>query len=130
MQRTKSKTIGMDLRERIVKSYDEGELTRQEVAERFYVSLGMVKKLLAQRKRMGQIGDLHKRSGRKAYLTLERREQLSEAIQKQPDVTLAELRERLALKCSLVAIHYALEKMKISLKKNVIRQRARARRRA
>ena len=45
--------IALDLRERIVAAYDAKEGTREEVAKRFKVSLGMVKKLLAQRGRTG-----------------------------------------------------------------------------
>ena len=43
------KPISLDLRERIVAAYDEKQGTREEIAKRFRVSLGMVKKLLAQR---------------------------------------------------------------------------------
>jgi transposase len=39
----KRRTLSLDLRERILACYDEGESTREEVAERFRVSLGMVK---------------------------------------------------------------------------------------
>lgn len=44
------KPLSMDLRERILASYDAGEGTRQEVADRYKVSLGVVKKLLSRRK--------------------------------------------------------------------------------
>ncbi len=49
------KTIAFDLRERILAAYDDDEGTREEVARRFRVSLGMVKKLLQQRRRLGDI---------------------------------------------------------------------------
>ena len=42
------KPISLDLRERIVAACDAKEGTREEVAKRFKVSLGMVEKLLAQ----------------------------------------------------------------------------------
>ena len=44
------KTLSVDLRQRILNSYDEGLGNRQEIADRYRVSLGMVKKLLVQRK--------------------------------------------------------------------------------
>jgi transposase len=62
------KTISMDLRLRIVETYDEGKWTQEDVAKRFLVSLGLVKKLLMQRKRTGQIEARHRFSGRKARL--------------------------------------------------------------
>jgi len=40
------RTISLDLRERILEAYGEGETTRNQVAYRFRVFLGMVKKLL------------------------------------------------------------------------------------
>ena len=49
------KTISLDLRERILAAYDADEGTREEVARRFRVSLGMVKKLLQQRRRLGDM---------------------------------------------------------------------------
>ena len=44
------KAISMDLRKRIVEAYDSGEGTRQEIADRFKVSIHLVKKLLLQKK--------------------------------------------------------------------------------
>ena len=63
------KTIGLDVRERILRSYDQPGRTRAEVARWFGVSLGMVKKLLQQRRRLGEIGSLHHRAGRKPMIT-------------------------------------------------------------
>jgi transposase len=51
------KTLSLDLRVRILASYDAGKGTRQDIADRYDVSLGMVKKLLSQRKRTGDIAD-------------------------------------------------------------------------
>ena len=62
------RTLSLDLRERILVSYDHGEGTRDEVASRYRVSLGMVKKLLQQRRRTGQIGPRHQYSGRKPII--------------------------------------------------------------
>ena len=62
------KTLSLDLRERIVASYDHLEGSRQEIADRYRVSLGMVKKLLQQRKRTGDIGARHAYSGRKPII--------------------------------------------------------------
>ena len=61
------KTLSLDLRERILAAYDQTEGTREEVAERFRVSLGMVKKLLQRRRRLGDVRAQHHRSGRKPH---------------------------------------------------------------
>jgi len=123
------KTLSLDLRERILASYDAGKGTRQEIAARYDVSLGMVKKLLSQRKRTGDIAARYHVCGRKPYFTEELRLQIKNLIRKQKDITLEEIREFLKLNCSLPAIHYVLRDLDLTFKKNAARQRARARRR-
>jgi transposase len=59
------KTLSLDIRTRILACYDERKHTRDAVAKRFCVSLGMVKKLLRQRKATGEIGVLYHRAGQK-----------------------------------------------------------------
>ena len=111
------KTISMDLRLRIVETYDEGKWMQEEVAKRFLVSLGLVKKLLMQRKRTGQIEARHRFSGRKARLLPEHGPGLRNLLAKEPDLTLAEMKERLKLECSIAAIHWALGQMGLTYKK-------------
>jgi transposase len=123
------KTLSLDLRERILASYDAGRGTRQDIADRYDVSLGMVKKLLSQRKRLGDIASQYHVCGRKPYFTEELRGRIRELIRKRKDITLAEIRETLELNCSLPAIHYVLKDMNLTFKKNAARQRARTRRR-
>lgn len=111
------KTISLDLRERIVGAYDAGGSTRVEVAERFQVSLGMVKKLLQQRSKVGDIGSRHHLAGRKPKILEEHREALRRQVAARPDMTLGELREATGLDCSLPAIHYVLRDMGLTFKK-------------
>ena len=127
--RKSRKTVSLDLRERIMACYDEGRLTQQEVAERFRVSLGMVKKLRAQRQETGDLAPRHRYSGRKPLLTSSHRRRIGQLIAEQPDITLQEMREALVLDCTLPAIHYVVRDLKLTFKKNAARQRARARRR-
>ena len=111
------KTLSLDLRERILDWYDEGEGTREEVAGRFRVSLGMVKKLLAQRRRTGEIGARHHRSGRKPKLVGSHHRQMRALLAAKPDLTLEELRARAGLECALPTIHRALAAMGLTYKK-------------
>ena len=53
-------TISVDLRQRILASYDQGEGTREDIAKRFRVSVGFVAKLLSQRRRTKDIGPRHR----------------------------------------------------------------------
>jgi transposase len=111
------KTLSLDLRERIMAAVDAGQSTLQQIAERFMVSLGMVKKLVHQRKRTGTIAARHDQSGRKATITAGHRQQLAELIGKQSDVTLEEMRAALGLDCTVQAIFYVLKDMGLALKK-------------
>lgn len=111
------KTISLDLRERILASIDAGEGTREDIARRFRVSLGMVKKLIQQRKRIGSIANLHHRAGRKPMILEHHRTKLVDLLRLQPDLTLAELRTAIGLNCSLPAIHHALADLNLTYKK-------------
>lgn len=111
------RTLSLDLRERILASYDQQQGTRQQVAQRYRVSLGMVKKLLQQRRRTGDIAARHRYSGRKPVILRAHHRQLRALLGQKPDLTLKELRAAVALNCSLVAIHYALEKLGLTYKK-------------
>jgi transposase len=110
-------TLSLDLRTRIVSTCDEGRSTREEVARRYRVSLGMVKKLLQQRRATGDIAPRHHRSGRKPRIVATHHRQLRTLLRQKPDLTLAELRSAVALDCTLPAIHYALVKLGLSYKK-------------
>jgi transposase len=111
------KTLSMDLRERILVAYDAREGTRNDVALRFRVSLGMVKKLLQQRRRTGDVQPRHRFSGRKPLILEEHQQRMRQLLGKQPDMTLHELRSAVGLSCTLPAIHYALARMNLTYKK-------------
>ncbi len=111
------RTLSLDLRERILTSYDRKEGTREEIAARYQVSLGMVKKLLQQRRRTGDLRPRHRYSGRKPKILGSHRQQMRSLLSKKPDLTLKELRSAVQLSCSLPAIHYALEEMGLTYKK-------------
>lgn len=111
------KTISLDLRERILAAYDADEGSREAVARRFRVSLGMVKKLLQQRRRLGDVRPQHHRSGRKPRIVASHQHQLRALLDKKPDLTLKELRAATGLRCTLPAIHYVLVRLGLTYKK-------------
>ncbi len=111
------KTLSSDLRERILAAYDRDDGTRLQIAHRFDVSLGMVKKLIAQRQNTGDIGARHRFSGRKSKLTDMHHRKLRELVEEHSDKTLEELRPDLGVACSLTAIHNAPLKIGLSYKK-------------
>src|SRR5277367_5781088 len=111
------RTLSLDLRERILSSYDNAEGTRDQIAHRFRVSLGMVKKLLQQRRRTGDIAPRHHYAGRKPMIVAAHRRRMRSLLAKKNDLTLKELREAMGLKCSFQAIHVVLGKMGLTYKK-------------
>ena len=85
----------LDLRERIVAAHDMGGASRAAVATRFAVSLGFVKKLLAQRRRAGHVLVLPRGGGQKALFGADEHERLRAAVAAKNEASLAELsRER------------------------------------
>jgi len=111
------RTTSLDLRERILASYDNDEGTREAIARRFRVSLGLVKKLLRQRRHTGDIAPRHRYSGRKPTIVAAHRSQFRSLLAKKNDLTLKELRQATGLKCSLQAINVVLGKLGLTYKK-------------
>jgi len=118
-------TISLDLRERILASYDQKDGTREEIAGRYRVSLGLVKKLLQQRRRTGDIAPRHRFSGPKPRILSSHEQQMKLHLARKPDLTLAELRQVMQLDCTLPAIHYVLARLGLTYKKDTPRQRTR-----
>ena len=110
-------TLSQDLRDRIVAAYDRGDGTRQEIADRYDVSLGMVKKLLQQRRRTGDIAARHRFSGAKPKITMIHQKRLADLVFSHPDMTLEELRDAIDISCTPQAIHYVLIRMGLPLEK-------------
>ena len=110
-------TLSLDLRQRILASYDRGDGTRQQIADRYNVSLAMVKKLLQQRRATGDIAPRHYNSGAKPKITAAHQRRLRRLVRDTPDMTLEELRDALGVSCTPQAIHYALERIGLPLKK-------------
>jgi transposase len=113
------RTLSLDLRERILACYDAEEATRDQVAKRFRVSLGMVKKLIAQRRHTGEIASRYYRCGRKALILESHRKEMRKLLDAKADMTLKGLRGSLGLECTLTAIHYVLHSMGLTYKKRL-----------
>jgi transposase len=117
-----ARAYGDDLRRKFLSSYDEGEETLEELADRFLVSLGWAKKISAQRNRSGQAERVPHRAGRKAHAGGEGQQQVTAWIEAKPDLTLAEIQAKLSteagVKLSLPQIWHLLRKLGLRLKKS------------
>jgi transposase len=112
-----------DLRRRILEAYAQGEGSEPQLARRFRVSLGFVKKIRRQQLRTGQMERIPHHPGRKPRLTEPIRQQLRAWLQQQPDLTLAELQEKLRQHAQLQVSQPSLwvvlrQKMGLRLKKS------------
>lgn len=111
-----------DLRCRILEAYERGEGTQSELAQRFRVSLGYVQKIVRQRRRTGKMERVPHRPGRKPKFVEAIRERLRGWLREQPDLTLAELQEKLRqqeqLRVSVPSLWMVLRKMGLRLKKS------------
>jgi len=111
-----------DLRRKFLSAYDQGEGTLEELAERFVVSVGWGKKISAQRNRTGQAERVPHRAGRKPHAGAAARQQILVWIEAKPDLTLAEIQDRLrsqaAVRLSIPQIWRLLRTMGLRLKKS------------
>jgi transposase len=77
----------------------------------------MIKKLLQQRRRTGDIAPRYRFCGRKPMIGGEHRKQMQALLAKKNDLTLMELRTATGLNCSLQAINVVLGKLGLTYKK-------------
>jgi transposase len=81
----------LDLRQRVVRAYEQGYGSIAEVAEQFSVSTGFVKKMLRQWRSTGDLSPLPHGGGKPSSLPDALRQKLRRKVQKQDDISLAEL---------------------------------------
>ena len=114
------KPYSQDLREKIIRALESGE-TQEEVADRFTVSLSFVEKLWRRWRETGSCAALPHAGGRQRALR-EHEAAIREEVASQPDVTLAELSERLASagapSVSLATICAELQRLDLPRKKS------------
>jgi transposase len=120
-----------DLRERVLRALDRGDCPT-EIARRFEVSRCWVYRVRDRQQETGVRGSFPIGGHRRSRLA-EREQVLRKWIAAEPDLTLAELQQRLAqqgVETKIATLWHQLNKWKLTFKKNLARQRARARRRA
>jgi transposase len=114
-----------DLRERIVRAVEGGQLSLRRIAHLFAVSLSTIVRLLQRRRKTGSLLPEPHAGGPAPKLDAAAHERLRELVRQQPDATLAELRDRLGIRCSLMTVARALTRARITRKKKTRRARER-----
>jgi transposase len=120
-----------DLRERVLRALARGDRPT-EIARRFEVSRVWVYQVRDRERETGGRSSFQIGGHRRSRLA-EREQVLRDWIAAQPDLSLAELRQRLAqqgVSIKIGALWHQLNKWKLTFKKNLARRRARARGRA
>jgi transposase len=108
-----------DLRERIVAAVERGEHSLRQLAHLFAVSLSCIVRLLQRKRQTGSVQPKpHPGAARKLDAAAEAR--LLGLVREQPDATLAELRDRLGVPCSVMTIARALRRHHITRKKKTL----------
>jgi transposase len=120
-----------DLRERVLRALDRGDRPT-EIARRFEVSRIWVYQVRERVKQTGERSSFQIGGHRRSRVA-EMEQVLRAWIAAEPDLTLAELQQRLAkqrVSIKIGALWHQLNKWNLTFKKNLARQRARARGRA
>ena len=107
------------MRERVLNAYDNGYGSIPKVSELFGVSGIWIQKLLRQRRETGSIEPKKYKPGPKPKLSQSQRDRLCQLVAEQPDLTLAELRRKLRLRCSIATVWRALRQMGFTKKESV-----------
>jgi transposase len=111
------KPYSSDLRQRLVEAVERGEGTLRELADLFQVSLSFLVRLLRRYRDTGSVAPKPHAGGPQPVLDDHSVQELLRLVREQPDATLAELRDRLGVPCSLMTIARALKRHHITRKK-------------
>jgi transposase len=91
----------LDLRQKILRAYDQRRSSQRAIAALFGVSQSFVEKLLRRRRATGDIAPRPHAGGRRALCNEAARAVVRRLVQEQPDATRAEFCERLWIQQSL-----------------------------
>lgn len=121
------RAYSLDLRQRVMKAYDEGQWTVGQIAERFKVGEWWVHKLKRQRQSEGSLAPRKGAVGQPRSFQAEQLRQLVEYVDRHGDATLEQIREALGVHCTAATIHNTLKRLGYRYKKNAAGQRTRTR---
>lgn len=117
-----------DLRQRIVRGRQQG-MSSQELARRYQVSARVVNKYWKRYRENGELSSRQRGGYRRSRLSGHEKTLLA-WIDREPDLTLAQLQarcaEKLQIELTVSALWYRLKALGLSFKKNDARRRARA----
>lgn len=115
------KAYSLDLRQKIVDAYAQGNLSQRQLALQFRVALSFVEKLLKQYRETGSIAPKVRTEQTPTKLDSEQLSVLAQLVEANNDATLAELREQLRQKTGILigrsTVDRMVKKLNLSIKK-------------
>ena len=115
------KAYSLDLRQKIVDAYAEGNVSQRQLAKQFRVALSFVEKLLKQHRETGNIAPLVRTAQTPTKLNSEQLTVLEQIVAEKNDATLAELRAELEQKTGVLigrsTVDRMLKKLNLTVKK-------------
>jgi transposase len=123
------KAYSLDLRQKIVETYVEGNISQRQLAKQFRVALSFVEKLLKQHRETGNIAPKKRMNQTPTKLNDEQLKVLEHLVEENNDATLEELRELLEQKTGVrigrSTVDRMLRKLDLTVKKNTASNRKR-----
>jgi transposase len=115
------KAYSLDLRQRVVHAYEQGEGSVSEIAARFGVSTAFVKKMLKRWRETADLSPLAHGGGKPKSLSPGQHQLLKRKVRQQSDISLAELQsfldEKEKVQVHVSTISRALSGLGLPLKK-------------
>lgn len=125
------KAYSLDLRQKIVDAYAEGNISQRQLAKQFRVALSFVEKLLKQHRETGNIAAKKRMNQTPTKLNDEQLQVLEQLVEENNDATLEELRDLLKQKTGVQigrsTVDRMLRKLDLTVKKNTVSNRKRER---
>lgn len=119
----------LDLRQRIVDTYAEGNISQRQLAQRFRVALSFVQKILKQYRETGSLEPKQRLEQTPTKLNSAQLDILKNLVKANNDATLAELCDLLLqetnIRLGVSTMFRMLEKQDLTLKKNTSSKRKR-----
>lgn len=116
------KPYSVDLRQKIIDVYQEGNVSQRQLARQFRVALSFIQKLIKQYKETGNIAPKVRTKQTPTKLTDEQLQLLKQLVAENPEATLQELREKLAaiagVTISISTVHRMLRRIDLCAQKN------------
>lgn len=119
------KAYSLDLRQKIVDTYAEDNISQRQLSARFRVTLSFIEKLLKQYRETGNIAPKVRTNQTPLKLTLEQLNVLQQIVEANNDATLEELRtllhQRTGVDVSRSTVDRMVKKLNLTVKKNATR---------